>query len=74
MSDNKRIAILPPAYPNMPRSADLARLAAAGERPRKDYVELARVLDADVDMMDRGRAKLRERVAVEHSLAHIGRW
>ncbi len=47
MSDG-RSALLVPAYPGQPTVADLERLAAAGKRPRKDYVELARALDADV--------------------------
>jgi glycosyltransferase involved in cell wall biosynthesis len=37
-----------PAWPGQQSCADLERLAAAGKRPRTDYVELARALDADV--------------------------
>jgi glycosyltransferase involved in cell wall biosynthesis len=43
-----RTLILVQTYPGQPSCADLARQAAAGTRPRKDYVELARRLDADV--------------------------
>ncbi|MDQ4143748.1 MAG: glycosyltransferase family 4 protein [Actinomycetota bacterium] len=43
-----RSALLVPAYPGQPTVADLRGLAAAGKRPRKDYVELAGALDADV--------------------------
>src|SRR5436190_520344 len=47
-NDRKRSAILVTSYPGQLSCAEFARLAAAGERPRKDYVELARLLDADV--------------------------
>jgi glycosyltransferase involved in cell wall biosynthesis len=43
-----RSAIIVPGYPGQPSGAELARQAAAGTRPRKDYVELARALDADI--------------------------
>jgi hypothetical protein len=36
------------SYPGQPSVAELARLAASGERPRKDYVELARAVDGVV--------------------------
>jgi glycosyltransferase involved in cell wall biosynthesis len=45
-----------PAYPGQPTAGELEALAAAGKRPRKDYVELARAVDADVvdyDFMQR---------------------
>ncbi len=44
----RRSLILPPAWPGQQSAEELQRAAAAGERPRTDYVELARVLDADV--------------------------
>ena len=40
--------LLVAAYPGQPSVDELERRAAAGERPRKDYVEIARALDADV--------------------------
>jgi len=43
-----RTLIVVTSYPGQPSCAELDRQAAAGERPRKDYVELARRLDADV--------------------------
>jgi glycosyltransferase involved in cell wall biosynthesis len=43
-----RALILVTTYPGQPSCADLEREAAAGERPRKDYVELARILGAEV--------------------------
>jgi glycosyltransferase involved in cell wall biosynthesis len=45
---NHRSAIIVPGYPGQPSGEELARQAALGNRPRKDYVELARVLDADI--------------------------
>ncbi len=48
--------------------AELERLASRGELPRKDYVELARALDADVldaDYMER-RASAAARAATRH--------
>lgn len=45
---NGRSVILLRAYPGQLTCSELERLAANGERPRKDYVELARALDADV--------------------------
>jgi len=44
---SRRSAVIFPAYPGQPSGAELARQAALGIRPRKDYVELARALDAD---------------------------
>jgi glycosyltransferase involved in cell wall biosynthesis len=41
-----------PAWPGQPTCVELAQLAAIGERPRTDYVELARALDADVMDME----------------------
>jgi glycosyltransferase involved in cell wall biosynthesis len=41
-----------PAWPGQLACHELARLASAGERPRTDYVELARKLDADVMDME----------------------
>lgn len=43
-----RTAILVSGYWGQPNCTELERLAAAGEAPRTDYVELARMLDADV--------------------------
>src|SRR6058998_712243 len=40
--------ILVTSYPGQPSCTELERQAAAGERPRKDYVELARLLGGDV--------------------------
>ena len=47
-----RSLVMVPAWPGQPTRAELTRLAAAGERPRTDYVELAQVLDADVMDME----------------------
>jgi glycosyltransferase involved in cell wall biosynthesis len=44
----RRGAVLVAAYHGQPSSLRLAALAAEGKRPRKDYVELARALEADV--------------------------
>lgn len=43
-----RTAIVVTSHAGQPTCAELARLAAVDQRPRKDYVELARRLDADV--------------------------
>jgi len=43
-----RTLILVTTYPGQPSCDELARQAEAGLRPRKDYVELARILGADV--------------------------
>ncbi|MDP9382893.1 MAG: glycosyltransferase [Chloroflexota bacterium] len=43
-----RSAIVVTSWPGQASRAELERLAAAGEQPRKDYVELARLLNADV--------------------------
>src|SRR4051794_20329648 len=43
-----RVLVMVPAWRGQPTRAELERQAAAGERPRSDYVELARALDADV--------------------------
>jgi hypothetical protein len=40
--------VMVPAWPGQPSCAELGRLASSGARPRTDYVELARVLNADV--------------------------
>ncbi len=47
-SRGHRALILVTSYPGQPSCAELQRQAAAGERPRKDYVELARLLGAEV--------------------------
>lgn len=47
-----RNLIMVPAWPGQQTCAELAQLAAAGQRPRTDYVELARVLQADVMDME----------------------
>lgn len=44
----ERSAILVTSHPGQLTCAEFARAAAADERPRKDYVELARRLEADV--------------------------
>ncbi len=41
-------AILVTSHPGQARVEELERLAASGKRPKKDYVELARLLNADV--------------------------
>jgi len=51
-STTSRSLILVPAWPGQPTCAELARSAEAGIRPRTDYVELARTLDADVADME----------------------
>jgi len=45
---NGRSAVIVPGYPGQPSGAELARQAALGARPRRDYVEVARALDADI--------------------------
>ena len=47
-SSAARTLLLVTSHPGQPSCAELAREAAAGERPRKDYVELARLIGADV--------------------------
>jgi len=47
-STGPRTLLLVTSHPGQPSCAELAREAAAGERPRKDYVELARLIGADV--------------------------
>ena len=47
-SSAARTLLLVTSHPGQPSCAQLAREAAAGERPRKDYVELARLIGADV--------------------------
>ncbi len=44
-----RVAILVTTFPGQTSRAEIARQSAVGERPRKDYVELARVLDRVLD-------------------------
>lgn len=46
--DGGRIAIVVTTDARQPTVAELERLAACGRRPRKDYVELARPLEAEV--------------------------
>ena len=48
MVDSHRSLILVTSYPGQPSRGEFERQAAAGRRPRKDYVELAGRLDADV--------------------------
>jgi glycosyltransferase involved in cell wall biosynthesis len=48
----QRNLVMVPAWPGQLACHELARLASAGERPRTDYVELARELDADVMDME----------------------
>jgi len=47
-SSGHRTLILVSSYRGQPSCSELTRLAAAGQRPRKDYVEVARLLNADV--------------------------
>ena len=44
----QRLGFLVNTYPGEPTVGELARQAEAGKRPRKDYVELARLLGAEV--------------------------
>ena len=44
----RRSLVMVPAWRGQETVAELDRQASAGQRPRTDYVELARVLDADV--------------------------
>ncbi len=44
----QRSLILVPAWPGQSSVDELERAASAGERPRTDYVELARAIDAEV--------------------------
>jgi glycosyltransferase involved in cell wall biosynthesis len=48
----QRNLVMVPAWPGQLTRQELAHLASLGERPRTDYVELARALDADVMDMD----------------------
>jgi glycosyltransferase involved in cell wall biosynthesis len=48
MYNSKRVAIMVTSYPGDPSVEEYERSAASGVRPRKDYVELARALDAEV--------------------------
>lgn len=43
-----RSVVMVPGYPGQPSAAELARQAALGTRPRVNYVEVARLVDADV--------------------------
>jgi glycosyltransferase involved in cell wall biosynthesis len=43
-----RSAVLAPNRPGQPGGPEIARLSALGRMPRRDYVEVARALDADV--------------------------
>ena len=47
-----RNLVVVPAWPGQLTCDELTNLALEGERPRTDYVELARVLDADVMDME----------------------
>jgi glycosyltransferase involved in cell wall biosynthesis len=48
----RRNLVVVPAWPGQLTCAELTRLALSGERPRTDYVELAKALDADVMDME----------------------
>ena len=48
MNGTGRTAILVTSHPGQLTVDELDRLAAADEHPRKDYVELAKMLEADV--------------------------
>lgn len=70
----QRSAILVTSYPGQPGVAELRRLGDGGEQPRKDYVELARVLDADVidnEYMER-RAHALARLVARRTRLHYG--
>ena len=43
-----RSAVIVPGYPGQPSGAELARQAALGTRSRRNYVEVARRLDAEI--------------------------
>lgn len=64
-SNGDRTLILVTTRPGQPSRAALERAAASGDRPRKDYVELARLLNADVVDTDylAKRATLPARIA-----------
>jgi glycosyltransferase involved in cell wall biosynthesis len=67
-----RTAVLPSSYPGQIASLELEQLAAAGERPRKDHVELARTLEADVidsEYLARQARRLPRRLAASRRLA-----
>jgi glycosyltransferase involved in cell wall biosynthesis len=82
----RRSAVLAPNNPGQPGGPEIARLSALGRMPRRDYVEVARALDADVldaDFMLRaasptGRAIARHRGVLAGVLyeayAHRGRY
>jgi len=62
-----RSLIVVTSRPGLPEPAELERLAVKGELPRKDYVELARALDADI--LDANHMELRASPparAIEH--------
>lgn len=68
---SNRSAVLVTSHPGQTGSAELKRLASSGEAPRKDYVELARLLEADVidsHYMDSRAAPLARAVAARAGL------
>jgi glycosyltransferase involved in cell wall biosynthesis len=68
--DAARNLIMVPAWPGQQTCAQLTHLAAAGERPRTDYVELARALQADV--MDMEYLEQRASPAVHVLVRRVG--
>ncbi len=69
-ADPRRSLILVPAWPGQEPVAELERAAEAGERPRADYVELARALEADV--LDMEYLQTRATPAAGALLRHTG--
>ena len=69
-----RTLILVTTYPGQPSCAELEREAAAGERPRKDYVELARLVRGDGIYMEELRAELAERGLPVPRMTGIRHW
>ncbi len=65
-----RNLVMVPAWPGQLTCVELERLAAAGLRPRTDYVELARALDADV--MDMEHLEKRASRAIRFVAARLG--
>jgi glycosyltransferase involved in cell wall biosynthesis len=73
-SAGRRSLIVVTSHAGQASCAELARQSARGERPRKDYVELARVLGADV-MDDRyleDRANVLSRAVARRLSRHAG--
>lgn len=68
-----RSAVLAPNVPGTPGAGEMARLARAGRMPRRDYVEVARALDADVldaDFMKTRASRVGRLVAQRAGVVH----